>query len=95
MIKMDTKKLFTADERKGFVLGGIGVIGVLIVWVLTRETNSVLYGIPAIPLIWGRILLYKKSLKGPERPVYSVLAIIIISLFIVFMVIGAILAIAL
>ena len=91
---MGSKKILTADERKGFILWGIGLIGCLIVWVLTRETNSVLYGIPAIPLIWGWILLYKKSLKGPARPVYTVLGTIIIILFIAFIVIGAILDIA-
>ena len=87
---MGTKKLFTADEKKGFILMGIGLIGILIVWVLTREPVSLLYGIPGILLIWGWILLYKKDLAGPARPVYTVLGIIVIILFIAFLVIGAI-----
>jgi len=91
---MDSKKNLTPDERKGFILGGIGLIGCLIVWLLIREPVSPLYGIPAIPLIWGWILLNKKSWKGPDRPVYTVLGIIVIFLFIVFMAIGAILKIA-
>jgi hypothetical protein len=45
------------DKRKGWFLIGISLIGYLIVWVLIHNRLSLLYGIPTIPLIWGRILL--------------------------------------
>jgi hypothetical protein len=78
------------DKRKGWVLIGITLIGYLIVWVLIRDRFSLLYGIPAIPLIWGRILLTTEPWERQARPVYKVIGIILVALFIGITVIGTI-----
>ena len=82
------------DKKKGWVLIGIGLVGYLIVWVLIRNRISPLYGIPAIPLIWGRILLTTEPRERQARPVFKVLGIILIVLFIAITVIGTIMEIA-
>ena len=69
---------------------GISLIGYLIVWVLVRNRLSLLYGIPTIPLIWGRILLTTEPRERQARPVFKVIGIILVALFIGITVIGAI-----
>ena len=82
------------DKRKGWILIGIGVIGYLIVWLLIRNRFSPMYGIPAIPLIWGRILLTTEPWERKARPVFKVLGIILMALLIGITVIGTIMEIA-
>jgi hypothetical protein len=82
------------DKRKGWLLIGIGLIGYLIVWALIRDRFSLIYGIPAIPLIWGRILLTTEPWERQARPVFKVLGIILIVLLIAITVIGTIIEIA-
>ena len=82
------------DKRKGWFLIGISLIGYLIVWVLVRNRFSLLYGIPTIPLIWGRILLTTEPRERQARPVFKVLGIILITLLIAITVIGSIIEIA-
>jgi hypothetical protein len=45
------------DNQKGFLLMGLALVGALGVWLLIGKRFSLMYGIPAIPLMWGRILL--------------------------------------
>jgi quinol-cytochrome oxidoreductase complex cytochrome b subunit len=78
------------DKRKGWFLIGISLIGYLIVWVLIRDRLSLLYGITTIPLIWGRILLTTESSERRARPVFKVIGIILVVLFIGITVIGSI-----
>jgi len=78
------------DKRKGWVLIGIGIIGYLIVWLLIRRRISIMYFIPAIPLIWGRILLTTEPSERQVRPVFKVIGIILVALFIATAVIGTI-----
>jgi len=78
------------DKQKGWLLIGIGAIGYLIVWLLIRKRFSLMYGIPAIPLIWGRILLTTEPWERQARPVFKVVGIILIALFIGITVIGTI-----
>lgn len=82
------------DKQKGLLLIGIGGIGYVIVWLLIRNRFSLMYGIPAIPLIWGRILLTTEPYERHARPVFKVLGIILIVLFIGITVIGTIIEIA-
>jgi quinol-cytochrome oxidoreductase complex cytochrome b subunit len=53
-----------------------------------------MYGIPAIPLIWGRILLTTEPWERKARPVFKVLGIILMALLIGITVIGTIMEIA-
>jgi len=78
------------DKQKGWLLIGIGAIGYLIVWLLIRKRFSLMYGIPAIPLIWGHILLTTEPWERQARPVFKVVGIILIALFIGITVIGTI-----
>jgi hypothetical protein len=78
------------DKQKGWLLIGIGAIGYLIVWLLIRKRFSLMYGIPAIPLIWGRILLATEPWERQARPVFKVVGVILIALFIGITVIGTI-----
>jgi quinol-cytochrome oxidoreductase complex cytochrome b subunit len=78
------------DKRKGWFLIGISLIGYLIVWVLIRNRLSLLYGIPTIPLIWGRMLLTTEPSERRARPVFKVIGIILVVLFIGITVIGSI-----
>ncbi len=82
------------DKQKGWLLIGIGGIGFVIVWLLIRNRFSPMYGIPAIPLIWGRILLTTEPYERHTRPVFKIIGIILISLFIAITVIGTIIEIA-
>jgi hypothetical protein len=90
LISVVGHKRIMTDKRKGWVLIGIGLIGYLIVWVLIRHRFSLMYGIPAIPLIWGRILLTTESWERQARPVSKVIGIILVALFIGITVIGTI-----
>ncbi len=78
------------DKRKGWFLIGISLIGYTIVWALIRNRLSLLYGIPTIPLIWGRILLTTEPSERRARPVFKVIGIILAVLFIGITVIGSI-----
>ena len=78
------------DKRKGWFLIGISLIGFLIVWMLIGSRFSPMYCIPAIPLIWGRILLTTDPWERQARPIFKVIGIILISLFIAITVIGTI-----
>ena len=69
---------------------GTSLIGYLIVWVLIRNRLSLLYAIPTIPLIWGRILLTTEPFERQARPVFKVIGIILVVLFIGITVIGSI-----
>ena len=69
---------------------GISLIGYLIVWALIPRRLSLVYGIPTIPLIWGRILLTTEPRERQARPVFKVLGIILITLLTAIIVIGSI-----
>jgi hypothetical protein len=78
------------DRQKGWILVGTGFAGYLFVWLLVGNRFSVIYGIPAIPLIWGRILLTIEPGERQARPVFKILGIVLIVLFVCITVIGAI-----
>jgi len=94
LISVVEQQRIMTDKRKGWLLIGIGLIGYVIVLLLIRNRFSPMYGVPAIPLIWGRILLTTEPYERHARPVFKVIGIILISLFIAITVIGTFIEIA-
>mgnify|MGYP000363989824 CR=1 FL=1 len=60
----------------------IAVIAYVIICFIIRQRFSLVYGIPAIPLIWGRVILNTKPEERQARRVFKALGIILIILFV-------------
>ena len=82
------------DNQKGWSLMGIAVAGYSIVWFIIRQRVSLMYGIPAIPLIWGRIILNTTPEERRARPVFKALRIVLIVLFVGMTILGTMMELA-
>ena len=78
------------DEQKGWLLMGVGILGYVVVWLLIGKRFSFMYGIPAVPLIWGRILVSTKPEERRARPLFKVLGFLLLVLLVLMIVFGTI-----
>lgn len=82
------------DNQKGWLLLGTGAVGGLVTWLLIRKPFSFIYGISAIPLVWGRIILNTKPEERQARPFLKALGIILIAMFVGMTIVGTVVEIA-
>ena len=74
------------DEQKGWLLMGVGALGYVVVWLLIGKSFSFMYGIPAVPLVWGRTLTTTKPEERRARPLFKVLGLLLLLLFLLMIV---------